>query len=48
MKILLSFLLVLTLSAKADFFGDIGDWFEGAANDTNRYYHHTPQERRFA
>jgi hypothetical protein len=29
MKILLSFLLVLTLSVKADFFGDIGDWFEG-------------------
>jgi hypothetical protein len=31
MKILLSFLLVLTLSVKADFFGDIGDWFEASS-----------------
>jgi hypothetical protein len=31
MKILLSFLLVVSLSVKADFFGDIGDWFEGAS-----------------
>ncbi|VVM22439.1 hypothetical protein BSPWISOXPB_4324 [uncultured Gammaproteobacteria bacterium] len=38
MKILLSFLLVLTLSVKADFFGDIGDWFEGAANDTGDWF----------
>jgi hypothetical protein len=34
----LSFLLVLTLSVKADFFGDIGDWFEGAANDTGDWF----------
>jgi hypothetical protein len=42
MKILLSFLLVISLSVKADFFGDIGDWFEGAWNDTGDYISHNP------
>jgi hypothetical protein len=38
----LSFLLVVSLSVKADFFGDIGDWFEGAWNDTGDYISHNP------
>jgi hypothetical protein len=37
-----SFLLVVSLSVKADFFGDIGDWFEGAWNDTGDYISHNP------
>ena len=35
-------MLVISLSVKADFFGDIGDWFEGAWNDTGDYISHNP------
>jgi hypothetical protein len=46
MKILL-IILALSTSVQADFFGDIGDWFEGAGNTFLDSFSECPSDSYF-